>query len=76
MFLSIACRGRYDSRAKILYTIVSSEATGKQAVAIAYREGVISGDTECRKASRHDLGPHRKVLAGVADDRWIAGRAG
>ena len=75
MFLSIACRGRYDCRTKILYSIVGSKTAGKQAVAITYREGVIPCDTECRKASCHDLRPHRKVLAGVADDRRIAGRA-
>ena len=68
-------RHRHDRAAQALGAGVGAEAPGEQAVAIRVVEDHPAATARRTDGAGDHVGPHVEVVAGVADDRRLAGRA-
>ena len=59
----------------MLHSVVGTQASGEQSVAIAHGESVVAGDAVGCQTARHAFTPHADVLACIAHNSRIAGGA-
>ena len=65
MFFGITSRSRNHSGTKVFYTVMSTQSAGKQAIAVADRERIITRHTESCQTSRHGFRPDSKVFTRI-----------